>query len=125
MAESILEQNVVLEIAEIVGTDDINTQVQTGTVTHRVYTGCEDSGTGDIAFNNPYTKTHYKGNEIVTNAYGTYHYTIGDSAYGCNVLLTSCNGLHLYPANWLNKDKLIAIDFSNNGTIANFEYEDV
>ena len=41
MAESILEQNVVVEIAESVGTEDVSTRIQTGTERVKTFLGCE------------------------------------------------------------------------------------
>lgn len=113
MAESILEQNVILEIAEIAGSDDILTSVQTGTITHRDYTGCEDSGLSNISFNNPVArKTFYAGDAFLLIGAGGYYQGIGDPLQGCQSLVTQSNGLIHNPAQGTG-DKLVELRLGN------------
>ena len=66
MDESILEQNVVVEIAESVGTEDVSTRIQTGTERVKTFLGCEDAGNSDIAFNSPHNRMYYSGNNVLS-----------------------------------------------------------
>ena len=126
---SIFADNVVLEVSEVIGTEDLTTQVQTGTTTntHTTSTPCQPKENAvDQAYNSPY--------QHVYNKYsGSYHnvwFTIGDLGQGCdmsacmdiggNFWYTPINKL-LYINLGVNSGNVI--DNSGNATADNPEFE--
>lgn len=131
MAESILEQNVILEIAESVGTDDISTTIQTGTQVVRTFISCENDGSGDIAFNSPHNRMYYSGNNVLTmGSIGNYNFwyrTVGamsPNAQMCHFPdVTTHDGLTLEPqASGGGGNKLVRMRLGNNGVKSDFSY---
>ena len=58
---SVLAENVIIEVAEEIGSRTIGNQIQTGTNTTVTFDGCEDVGSDDMAFNMPYQQSSRKG----------------------------------------------------------------
>lgn len=115
MAESILSENVIIEIGKVVSTDDIQTQVQTGTTTTMVYNGCQDNQNyTEEAFNAPHKKVYYAGDKFDEPIPGgnLYYMGIGDSNQGCQSLVTVHDGVIYEPTN----NKLVELKLINSNS---------
>ena len=118
---SVLAENVIIEVAEEIGSRTISNQVQTGTNTTVTFDGCVDAGNDDMAFNSPQKKNFYSGTEVGTPYVISFPQSVSVVGMGTpnNQVTPIDNLIHIK----LDKTPGVSSNFQNTSTTQTSPYQ--